>query len=358
MRSGFHLNPGPAIGIIGCMSTTRLDQAARAAVCLLPLVLVACQLTLPDRPAVAAPGEAGAAPEQTVGQELVVCGERVEVGAPVVLWTDPGGYDATSTSLHFDTPGSADSVPEGELRYQPGRVSRDGRRQVLIEPESVDRTELGRVVDQLVLHYDACGLSRTCFKVLHDRRGLSCHFLLDVDGTIYQTMDLRDQAWHATRANVRSIGVEIANIGAFTPGRPSPLDQWYAEDTMGLKLQLPQPNGVRTVGFAGRPARSQRIKGTINDGLYEMVDLTPQQYDSLVALTAALCRTFPELKADVPRTPSGEVLQGVLEDAAFESFRGILGHFHVQRNKIDPGPAFQWEEFLTRVRALMGERLP
>ena len=41
--------------------------------------------------------------------------------------------------------------------------------------------------------------------------------MLDLDGTIYQTLDLKEGAWHATVANGRSIGIEIANIGAYPP---------------------------------------------------------------------------------------------------------------------------------------------
>jgi N-acetyl-anhydromuramyl-L-alanine amidase AmpD len=41
------------------------------------------------------------------------------------------------------------------------------------------------------------------------------HFLLDVDGTIYQTLDLHEKAFHATYANDFSIGVEIAHPGAW-----------------------------------------------------------------------------------------------------------------------------------------------
>jgi N-acetyl-anhydromuramyl-L-alanine amidase AmpD len=26
-----------------------------------------------------------------------------------------------------------------------------------------------------------------------------------------------------------------------------------------------------------------------------------------------------------------------------ERYQGILGHYHVQLNKVDPGPAFQWD---------------
>jgi len=44
------------------------------------------------------------------------------------------------------------------------------------------------------MHYDVCGVSRQYFKVLHDYRGLSVHFMLDIDGTIYQTLDLNERA--------------------------------------------------------------------------------------------------------------------------------------------------------------------
>jgi N-acetyl-anhydromuramyl-L-alanine amidase AmpD len=35
-----------------------------------------------------------------------------------------------------------------------------------------------------------------------------------------------------------------------------------------------------------------------------------------------------------------------LPDAVLEKYQGILGHFHIQENKIDPGPAFDWEKIV------------
>src|SRR6185503_14558055 len=110
---------------------------------------------------------------------------------------------------------------------QPGRKERGDNGEVFIEPGSDDLERLREVVDQFVLHYDVAGTSGRCFQVLQDARGLSVHFLLDVDGTIYQTLDLRDEAWHATKANPRSIGIEIANLGAYPPGKAKPLDDAY-----------------------------------------------------------------------------------------------------------------------------------
>jgi N-acetyl-anhydromuramyl-L-alanine amidase AmpD len=76
-------------------------------------------------------------------------------------------------------------------------------------------SDLQEQVDQFVIHFDVCGTSRQCFKILHDIRGLSVQFMCDIDGTIYQTLDLKESAWHATISNSRSVGIEIANLGAF-----------------------------------------------------------------------------------------------------------------------------------------------
>ena len=70
-----------------------------------------------------------------------------------------------------------------------------------------------QVIRQFVVHHDGCQDSRTCFQVLHNERGLSVHFLIDNDGTIFQTLDLVDCAFQAAGVNEISVGVELANRG-------------------------------------------------------------------------------------------------------------------------------------------------
>jgi len=41
---------------------------------------------------------------------------------------------------------------------------------------------------------------------------VSAHFVVDRDGTVYQLLDLRDTAWHASAVNSRSIGIEHVAI--------------------------------------------------------------------------------------------------------------------------------------------------
>ena len=42
-----------------------------------------------------------------------------------------------------------------------------------------------------------------------------------------------------------------------------------------------------------------------------------------------------------------------LSDTLLRRHRGVLGHYHVQSNKSDPGPAFDWERFRRRTSALL-----
>ena len=298
------------------------------------------------------------------GDEIVVAGHLFHTGAPVVLWLDPGGYDAYRTDKRFAPPDQAawtpDAGPETPNRYSARSMSDD--------PNNL--ADLQRHIDQFVIHYDAAGSSRQCFKILHDVRGLSCHFLLDTDGTIYQTLDCKDRAWHATIANDRSIGIEIAGIGAYPIGdgstpvttpmvESSPLADWYARGKRGYFLTLPAwlgDGGVRTPGyFAGqpRPARPLPITGEIQGQTLTQFDFTDAQYDSLIKLTASLCTIFPELSPDYPRDAVGNPIARALSPDDFATYQGILGHYHVQTNKIDPGPAFDWDRLVNQTRSLL-----
>jgi len=276
--------------------------------------------------------------------EIVAAGARFHVGAPVVLWSDPGGYDASVQGPVF-----AASGPAGP-RYGPGRSW-------AADPASIGLAELRDHVDLLVLHYDICGISRETFRMLQDERVLSSHFLLDVDGTIYQTLDLRDQAWHGRFTNPRSIGIEIANVGVVSPDPaddPFRKRRWYVRDGDRLRLEIPADLGDPHLREPGPfySSRSQPIRGAIHGKEWEQFDFTPEQYRSLALLTVALRRAFPRIALDAPRGADGAVRTGQLSREEIDAFRGILGHLHVTTERNEPGPAFQWERYLDDVRAI------
>jgi N-acetyl-anhydromuramyl-L-alanine amidase AmpD len=302
---------------------------------------------------------------QRSGDEIVVCGQLFHTTAPVVLWMDPGGYDAYRVERRFsslDASSWEQTAQEVPALDSPNRY---GIRQAGLSPEQLEKfrgggwdlPSLQKVVDQFVMHYDVCGLSEICFKVLHDRRGLSVHFMLDIDGTIYQTLDLKERAWHATISNSRSIGVEIASIGAYPEKGKEVLDRWYVTDAQGdVHLRPPRTVGhlgLRTQPFYGRPDRPEMIVGTIQGTELNQYDFTPEQYDSLIKLTATLCRIFPKLKCEYPKDAQGKLIPHQLTEKQWQEFSGVLGHYHVQLNKVDPGPAFHWDKVVNGAAKLL-----
>jgi N-acetyl-anhydromuramyl-L-alanine amidase AmpD len=306
-------------------------------------------------------------PEPRQGDEIVVAGQFFHTGTPVALWMDPGGYDAYRVERRFSPMAKSDwetSHAEVKELTSPNRYNL--RRSELTEQEleqvrggGWDLATLRKVVDQFVIHYDASGTSRQCFRVLHDMRGLSVHFLLDLDGTIYQTLDLKERAWHATSSNSRSVGIEIANIGAYGLDDANPFDQWYAKDADGqARLTIPETygdGGLRLTNMLLRPARPQPVMGTIQERELIQYDFTAAQYQALIRLTASLCRVLPEIKCDFPKDAAGKLITEKLPEEDLKNYRGVLGHFHIQKDKVDPGPAFQWDYVLAQARALLNQ---
>src|SRR5262245_6548463 len=53
------------------------------------------------------------------GDEIVVCGQFFHIGTPVVLWLDPGGYDAYRVENHFDYEKPLTSQPASQPTSSP-----------------------------------------------------------------------------------------------------------------------------------------------------------------------------------------------------------------------------------------------
>ncbi len=350
------------------------------------------------------------------GDEIVIAGQYFHTGAPVVLWTDPGGFDAYRVERRFapwavasfeetakeaaenkrrkrrgtevDSPArygirfapttrsttrsATQAIPDSTTEPTTMYTSRTARRRgrpteggAKLTPEEFAKVRGGgwplelvqEKVDQFVYHYDVAASSKGCFTTLHDNRGLSVHFMLDLDGTIYQTLDVKERAWHASESNSRSVGIEICNIGAYSARERKTLDTYYRKDEMGrTRYVFPvwAQDSQRTPNFAARPARDQMVVGNVQGNEYHQYDLTPEQYDSLIKLTAALCTVLPRITPDYPRDEQGNLITKVLEDQQWENFHGLMGHYHVQENKQDPGPAFQWDKVINGARKRMG----
>ena len=123
---------------------------------------------------------------------IIVCGQRYDVGRHVITYEDDPSISAYT--LHCV------SRPSMIYPYAPAKglgtiAARFRERRLLGTDRSLPR--LQQVLKQFVVHHDGMGTSRDTFRVLHDERGLSVHFLIDNNGDIYQTLDLVDCGFQA-----------------------------------------------------------------------------------------------------------------------------------------------------------------
>jgi hypothetical protein len=191
-----------------------------------------------------------------------------------VLWSEDGGME-TSTGKYYDYSGR----PPRPIRY-------------------------------FVNHWDVCLSSESCQKVL-DKRGISVHFLIDNDGTIYQTMDMQHAAWHAgsERANRASVGVEISN--AYYPK----YQEWYIKN-----------------GFGERPV----IEGAWAHGtkLDPFLGFYPAQLEALKVLWEAI-NNATGIPYETPTNQFGSTSTKYEQSVAYGKFTGFVSHYHVSKRKID-----------------------
>lgn len=80
----------------------------------------------------------------------------------------------------------------------------------------------------IIIHYTETKTLTKALKLLTDKeRRVSCHYLIDSKGKVYNLVDLNKRAWHAGESkwknlkdiNSRSIGIEIVNSGENKKGK-------------------------------------------------------------------------------------------------------------------------------------------
>lgn len=157
---------------------------------------------------------------------------------------------------------------------------------------------------QFVNHWDATLSSELCAKII-SKRGLSMHFLVDNDGTIYQLMDIQDPAFQAGSKfwNVNSIGVEISNAFYLK------YQDWYVKRGFG---ERPIMEGYELNG--------RKVEKHL--GFY------PVQLQALAALWAAISDATG-INLDVCD------VKGYCESCAKGEYNGFINHFNLTKNKID-----------------------
>jgi len=167
-----------------------------------------------------------------------------------------------------------------------------------------------RKIKTFVNHWDVCLDSSTCARVLN-KRGISVHFCIDNDGTIYQLLDTNHACWHAGgRAwNHSSVGVEISNAYYLK------YQDWYERK-----------------GFGKRPVISgAQVHGSKMD---DFTDFYPVQIEALKALWKAMHEGIG-IPLETPVDDEGNTLKKVSPEAESNKFEGFVSHYHLTRRKID-----------------------
>ncbi len=268
-----------------------------------------------------------------VSGNVIIGGKRIPTDAPIVTW-DESGWNA---ALPYCIPTLTEPRPQGVPladgmgpygKHAPRTTRRYSlRRSLRSFGTHVDRISPGLIksaIRQFVVHHDGCASADMCFNVLQNERGLSCHFLIDNDGTIYQTVDLALAAWHAERWNEASIGVELCNRGDVR------LDPTYY------------------LGTKHGPTRDQEVC-EINGHRILAWGYPPKQLDGFARLARALQKLLPNLPLEFPQTSPGVQAQVTLPEPTTLGFAGYIGHYHLIREKWDPGP-FDFKKFIKSLR--------
>ena len=167
-----------------------------------------------------------------------------------------------------------------------------------------------RNVRLFVNHWDVCLNSKSCNDILN-RSGISVQFLIDNDGTIYQTMDMQHGAWHAgnERVNRASVGVEISN--AYYPKYAD----WYVNNGYGPRPMVDDAwvNGVKLDPFMG---------------------FYPEQVEAAKALWKAVA-SASNVKLKTKLNQFGKVSTKYEKEIVYGKFEGVISHYHCYKGKID-----------------------
>lgn len=167
-----------------------------------------------------------------------------------------------------------------------------------------------RKIRLFINHWDVCLNSRSCQAVL-DKRGVSVHFMIDNDGTIYQSVDMQHGCWHAgsERVNRASVGVEISN--AYYPK----YQEWYTQNGHGERPILEK---VRCQG----------------EELDPFLGFYPVQIRALKQLWKAIHAGL-EVPYAAPLTQFGNTDNNYAQHVKYGDFKGFASHYHVSKTKKD-----------------------
>ena len=192
--------------------------------------------------------------------------------------------------------------------------------------------DAAQVVDLILMHADGMTKAHDTHRVLLNG-GLSTHFCIDWDGTIYQCAD---PGFHGTLhgglQNMRSVGIDLCNdmVELHKQNKPYP----YPDDQKAEWPKYKRPTSP-VLKIQNRPKQTYGY--------------TDPQYVGTIELFKVLCDAL-NIPKQPPLDERMEVPMSMLEDA--DGFQGFAAHWHTAATRWDPGPGFDWQRVY---HALRGE---
>ena len=179
--------------------------------------------------------------------------------------------------------------------------------------------------DLIVLHHTVGGTARSTFNYWQDDpRRVATAFIIDRDGTIYETFDPAYWAYHVAVPGAgsplekRSIGIELASEGGLTASGGS----YYSFGVVSPKTRHDTARFVLPTPWRGFKAFDE----------YE-----PAQITSVCWLVNDLMGRFANIPKRIP-APSQDGFPAMLPP----TWRGVCGHSGMRQDKTDPHPGFPW----------------
>jgi hypothetical protein len=258
----------------------------------------------------------------TMGTSIVACDQKFDIGRKVVLWSDTGGFDSYLENTV--------KIPVEDRKT--GKVTTTviaGKRYSERNPKNMTLEQLRKKICNFTVHHSATWRASSCYQALQNQRKLSVNFMIDddKDATIYQCLDIREIGWSQGVCNATGPGVEICWQPAYfaLPGA-------YSEANR-------KKYGVPDHKIVTDTLRGQKLKSFAP---------TDAQVESCIALIWGFCELFPDVKPEFPKDKSGKILKTHLTSNP-ALYNGLLGHFHITANKIDP-LAFPFDYVESEVR--------
>jgi N-acetyl-anhydromuramyl-L-alanine amidase AmpD len=197
-------------------------------------------------------------------------------------------------------------------------------RSFALEPK--DYVAVATPKNLIVIHFTAGQSARSAFDTWRsDPRRIATAYIVDLDGTIYETFDPRYWASHlgikgGPDHDKRSIGIEIANVGPLTRSDDKKSLTWWVGQAFCTLEQ--------TTRYRQSPYRGHDYYAAFPDA----------QMTAVRGLVGYLQDRFSIAKELPPLARRDE-----FDDTFFASFRGVATHANFRKDKFDIGPAFSWD---------------